>query len=77
LHEFDDREKIIKEMRRAIKKGGRLLIVDFKKEETGFGPPVEIRISKARAVELFEEKGFTLSKEKQLPYHYLLVFTKD
>jgi ubiquinone/menaquinone biosynthesis C-methylase UbiE len=77
LHEFDDREKIIKEMRRAIKKGGRLLIVDFKKEETGFGPPVKIRISQVRAVKLFEEKDFTLSKEKQLPYHYLLVFTKD
>jgi len=77
LHEFGGREKMIKEMRRVVNKGGRLLIVDFKKEETGFGPPVRIRISKARAVKLFEEKGFSLLKTTELPYHYLLVFVKD
>jgi len=76
LHEFGDREKMIKEMWRVVKKGGRLLIVDFKREETGFGPPVSIRVSKARAVKLFEEKGFRLSRVKELPYHYLLVFAK-
>lgn len=77
LHEFDDKEKMIAEMRRVVKKGGRLLIVDFKKEETGFGPPVRIRVSETRAVRLFEERSFALSKVKELPYHYLLVFAKD
>jgi len=77
LHEFSDREKMIKEMMRAVKKNGRLLIVDFKKEEIGFGPPVKIRISKARAVRLFNEKGFRLMNVMELPYHYLLVFAKD
>jgi len=76
LHEFDDKEKMIKEMRRVVKKGCRLLIADFKKEETGFGPPVGIRVSKARAVRLFEAQGFALSKARELPYHYLLVFAK-
>ena len=76
LHEFDDKERMIEEMKRVIKKDGRVLIVDFMKKETGFGPPVEIRVSKAKAVKLFEAKGFTLVKKKQLPYHYLLVFEK-
>jgi len=77
LHEFDDRERMIKEMRRVLKKDGRLLIVDFKKEETGFGPPVKIRVSKEKGVKLFEEKGLRLLKMKELSYHYLLVFVKD
>ena len=77
LHEFGDRRKMIREMRRVLKRGGKLLIVDFKKEETGFGPPVSIRISKIGAIRLFEAKGFVLLKTKELPYNYLLVFIKD
>lgn len=77
LHEFGDRNKMFNEMRRVLRKGGKLLIVGFKKEETGFGPPVNIRISKTGAIRLFEAKGFRLRKVKELPYHYLLVFVKD
>jgi ubiquinone/menaquinone biosynthesis C-methylase UbiE len=77
LHEFDDKERMIGEMKRVVKKDGKLLIVDFVKKETGFGPPVEIRVSKAKAVRLFEAKGFTLTEKRDLPYHYLLVFVKS
>jgi ubiquinone/menaquinone biosynthesis C-methylase UbiE len=77
LHEFDDRERMIEEMKRVVKKGGKLLIVDFMKKETGFGPPVEIRMSKAKAVKFFEAKGFTLVEKRDLSYHYLLVFVKS
>jgi len=77
VHEFDNKAKIIKEMSRVVKKNGKLLIVDFQKKETGFGPPVEIRVSKTRAIRLFAEGGFRLSTAKLLPYHYLLVFIKE
>lgn len=77
LHEFDDKEKMIREMNRVIKPHGKLLIVDFDKKETGFGPPVSIRISKAQAVKLFSKSRLTLARQKDLEYHYLLVFTKD
>ena len=77
LHEFDDRDKMIREMKRVIKPHGRLLIADFKRKETGFGPPVSIRISRIQAVKSFVKLGFTLLKQKDLTYHYLLVFTKD
>lgn len=76
LHEFGDKEKMISKMKRVMKRGGRLLVVDFKKEETGFGPPVEVRVSKEQAIALFTEKGFALSKSSNMPYHYLLVFIK-
>ena len=76
LHEFGDGKTMISEMKRVMKRDGRLLIVDFKKEETGFGPPVGIRVSKEQAISLFEGKGFALSKSSDMPYHYLLVFVK-
>lgn len=76
LHEFDDKEKMIKEMHRALKPKGKLLIVDFKKEETGFGPPVAIRVSKARAISLFERRSFKMVKTLDLSFHYALVFSK-
>ncbi len=77
VHEFDDRGRMIHEMNRVIKPHGRLLIVDFQKKETGFGPPVGIRISKAQAVKSFLKAGFSLRVQRNLAYHYLLVFTKD
>lgn len=76
LHEFDGKEKMIDEMRRVLKQDGKLLIVDFKKEDTGFGPPVAIRVSKKQAMILFEKKGFTLVNTRSLTYHYLLVYRK-
>jgi len=77
LHEFGDRNKMFNEMRRVLRKGGKLLVVDFKKEETGFGPPIGIRISQTGAVKLLKAMDFRLVKVKELPYHYLLVFVKD
>jgi len=76
LHEFGDKEKMIKEMQRVLKPKGKAVIVDFKKEKTGFGPPVAIRVSKAQAVSLFERKSFKMEKTLDLPFHYALVFSK-
>jgi ubiquinone/menaquinone biosynthesis C-methylase UbiE len=76
LHEFSDKEKIIQEMHRVLRQEGRAAIVDFKKKETGFGPPVAIRLSKDQAKHLFEKNGFTVVKSKDLTYHYLIIFQK-
>jgi len=76
LHEFDDKTRTVMEMKRVVKHEGSLLIVDFKKQETGFGPPVKIRVAKEKAVRLFEDSGFAFSSTKDLPYHYVLVLGK-
>ena len=75
LHEFQNKERTIEEMRRVLKQGGKALIADFKKENTGFGPPVAIRVSRKQATNLFEKKGFTTLKKENLQYHYVLVFS--
>lgn len=76
LHEFSDKEKMIQEIWRVLRRNGKAVIVDFKKEENGFGPPIAIRLSKDLAKNLFEKNGFTFLKSKDLTYHYLIVFWK-
>ena len=77
LHEFRDRERIIREIQRVLKPKGRAAIVDFKKETTGFGPPVSIRLSKEQARHLFEKQGLKFMKSYNLKHHYLIFFRKD
>src|SRR5579864_8699490 len=38
LHDISHRAKLFSEIRRISKEGARLVIVDWKKEDTGFGP---------------------------------------
>ncbi len=68
LHEFAHRKRMIEAMGRVLKRGGRVLTVDFKKVETGFGPPVSIRVSEVQATKLFEEKGFASVTKQDYPY---------
>jgi ubiquinone/menaquinone biosynthesis C-methylase UbiE len=77
LHEFDDKLRTIEEMKRVVKHKGNLLIVDFKKQKTDFGPPVRIRVAEKKAISLFESYDFALLDTKDLPYHYILTFTKS
>jgi ubiquinone/menaquinone biosynthesis C-methylase UbiE len=77
LHEFHDKEKIISEIQRVLRPHGQAVIVDFKKKETGFGPPVTIRASKEQAKRLFEKKGLIPVKSHEFKYHYLIVCLKD
>lgn len=76
LHEFSDKKKMIEEMHRVLRQNRQMVIVDFKNQETGFGPPKAIRVSKDKAKHLFEKNGFTVVKSKNLSYHYLIVFQK-
>ncbi|NWG08789.1 MAG: class I SAM-dependent methyltransferase [Nitrososphaerales archaeon] len=76
LHEFGNKKRMIEEINRVLKYNGDALIVDFKKEDTGFGPPVAIRVSKDGAIDFFEKKGFVTLQVRMLSYHYLLVFKK-
>lgn len=76
LHEFESRTEVISEIQRLISKNGQLIVIDFKKEEADFGPPIEIRISKHQAINLFENKDFEVIGSYDLKYHYLLIFQK-
>ncbi len=76
LHEFRGKEAIINEMRRVLKADGQIAIVDFRKEDTGFGPPLSVRVSKEQAKLLFKKRGLSALKTRDLKFHYLIVFGK-
>jgi len=78
LHGFDEEEKhkVIKEAKRVLKKKGKIVVIEFKKEITSIGPPFEIRISEEELIRFIEKYGFKLEKTYELsPYNYLSVFT--
>jgi ubiquinone/menaquinone biosynthesis C-methylase UbiE len=73
LHDFDDPGKVLQNVRRMIKSGGRLYDLDWKKEEAPFGPPCHIRFGTDKAARLIEAAGFeVVATENSGLYHYLI-----
>lgn len=62
---------------RLLRPGGRFVNVDWKKEPTPSGPPVQHRLSKTEASEALESYGLVRRDSFELgPYHYVLVFER-
>jgi ubiquinone/menaquinone biosynthesis C-methylase UbiE len=77
-HEMDQPVRMLQNVARALKPGGRVGIVEFKKEGLGPGPPMNERVEPERVVRDAEAAGLRLlSHETFLRYQYMLVFGKD
>jgi hypothetical protein len=60
-----------------LKPAGHLVDLDWKKEPTAFGPPLQIRFSEDQASNLIREAGFEVEQTKQAgPYHYIIIATQ-
>lgn len=71
LHQSDKKAEIIKEAVRMLKRGGRLLIVDFKGGSLLFGPATEKRL-KAEALRQASPKlGLTIIEEFEAGQQHL------
>lgn len=69
-HELDDPRQMIVEARRLLRPGGTLGIVDWKREVTPKGPPMEHRIDAAEIRRQLEDAGFfDVTARDVLPYH--------
>ncbi len=75
---IDKRQDFLKLLMKALKKGGRLAIIDFKATNTLVGPPIDTRVSRDKVIEeVLGVTGFTMEAEYHfLPYQYFLVFRK-
>jgi ubiquinone/menaquinone biosynthesis C-methylase UbiE len=75
FHDMENKEKTYEEVVRILKPNGKIIIIDWKKENTPFGPPIRIRMSKEDYLKIFRD--FKLEKEFYVgPYHQGLVLGK-
>lgn len=76
-HELERPREIVREAHRLLKKGGKLLIIDWKKEEMPEGPPVSIRVTEEDIVRDMKEGGFAeVTTQPVLAYHNFLAANK-
>lgn len=82
LHEVSDKPRFLGEVKRIMKKGAKLCIIDWEKERSFFkgseiGPPLYERVEKEHAKELISEL-FEVSKEfKAGDFHYGIIAVKN
>ncbi|MGO8807726.1 MAG: class I SAM-dependent methyltransferase [Candidatus Bathyarchaeia archaeon] len=73
LHDFADPARVLHNARKMIKPSGRLVDLDWKKEEMGFGPPFKIRFSEAYVSTLMHDAGFRVDSVRAAGnYHYIV-----
>ena len=76
LFQVDDKEQVLKEAKRILKEGGKILIVDWL-PKAPFGPK-EDRISPDDLKKIAKSLNLKLEKEfKAGKYHYGLIFSKS
>ncbi len=74
LHDFEDQTKVLLNARKMIKPTGRLVDLDWKKQQMPFGPPVQIRFGEEKVQGLLKRAGFSVESIKDAGlYHYLIV----
>jgi ubiquinone/menaquinone biosynthesis C-methylase UbiE len=77
-HELEEPEKIIAEAHRLLKEGGKLMIVDWKKEETPEGPPLSIRIAEDEIAGQMTRGGFSqVELHRGLRFHSFVTGVKN
>ena len=74
-HHIEQQEAYLAHLRRALKPGGRLVMIDFQKRELPVGPPVDMKIAKEDLIAQMQRAGWTVAREHDiLPYQYFIEF---
>ena len=74
-HHIGNQSKYLALMRKLLKPGGQIIMIDFQKKELPWGPPLAMKIAREDLIKQMETNGFQLAKEHTfLPYQYFLVF---
>jgi SAM-dependent methyltransferase len=74
-HHLDHRHAYLPGLRRALRPGGRIAVVDWKPGTLPEGPPPAHKLPPEQVIEEMRAAGFTLlASPDLLPYQYVLVF---
>ena len=75
-HELSEPQAMLRHMREALKPGGRLVLLEYRKEDPTVPIKPEHKMSIAEAKMEVEAEGFTLQKvDGALPRQHILIFT--
>jgi len=79
LHHIENKSLWLKRIHDQMKKGSRLLLIEFREGDLPEGPPEKIKISQTEIIRIVINAGFKkISVEKELlPYQTFLVFKKQ
>jgi ubiquinone/menaquinone biosynthesis C-methylase UbiE len=70
-------DAVMKNVNRALIEEGRIIVIDFKKNNADFGPPPDIKLSPEKMDEKLAPYGYKLEKSFEAgPNHYCLVFQR-
>lgn len=78
LFQADDKQGLVREARRILKTGGKLLLIDWGDSFSNLGPTSAMVVKKDAARALFEAEGFVLKNEVPVgEHHYGFVMLKS
>ena len=74
-HHIENQTKYLSLIKRMLKPGGQVVMIDFHKRDLPVGPPIQMNIAREDLIKQMESNGLRLAKEHTfLPYQYFLVF---
>ena len=77
-HEFSYPYEMALSMRSALKRGGKLVLVEFRSEDSTVPIKTIHKMSEAQAIKEFKAAGFKFDKNiDNLPWQHCMVFTKN
>ena len=77
-HEFSEPQKMLRAIRAALKPTGRVVLLEYRKEDPSVPIRLEHKMSVEEATMELEAEGFRLSRvDARLPRQHILIFTKS
>ncbi len=77
-HEFSEPQKMLRGLRAALKPGGRLVLLEYRKEDPQVPIRFEHKMSVAEARLELEAEGFLFSRlDDRLPRQHILIFSRN
>jgi cyclopropane fatty-acyl-phospholipid synthase-like methyltransferase len=76
---IQDRKAYFTRLREAIRPGGMILVIDFKKKDTPFGPDMEDRLDEKQVIDELQSAGYHVMAvdDTSLDYQYMITFRRD
>ena len=77
-HEFSEPQKMLRGLRNALRPGGRLVLLEYRKEDPKVPIRFEHKMSVAEARMELEAEGFRFANvDGRLPRQHILIFSKN